>query len=59
MDMFSIFLSVIIIFGETSIKFFLLVVGLIGFTTGYLNDARCAPEENATEDVKASVSTLC
>jgi hypothetical protein len=43
-------------------KFFaivVIVVGLVGYGNGSLNDPRCAPDENVTEDAKASVSTLC
>jgi hypothetical protein len=43
-----------------SIKFFLVVVvGLIGYTNGILNDQRCKPKEKLSEDVQGSISTLC
>lgn len=37
----------------------LVVIGLIGFNNGILNDPRCSPKESFTEDAKASVSNLC
>ena len=44
-----------------SMKFFVtvLVVGLVGYGSGNLNDPRCTPDQSSTEDAKDSVSTLC